>query len=33
MLGNFVKKQCSVFVVSRASKEEMLSVFNATTTP
>ena len=31
MLGNLVKEQCSVFDVPSASKEEMLSVSNATT--
>ena len=32
MLGNLVKEQCSVFVLSRAPSEEMLSVFNTNTT-
>ena len=32
MFGDLVKEQCSVFIVSKASQEEMLSVFNATTT-
>ena len=31
MLGNLVKEQCSMFVVSSASKEDVLSVFNAST--
>ena len=32
MLRNLVKEQCSVFIVSRAPNEEMLSVFNTNTT-